>query len=42
MMMPIVEYIDAAGFEAVELGGPVALPKCVKEESKEVPGSAIG
>jgi len=31
MIVPIVEYIDAAGFEAVELGGPVELPKCVKE-----------
>jgi len=31
MIVPIVEYIDDAGFEAVELGGPVELPKCVKE-----------
>jgi len=31
MIAPIVEYIDEAGFEAVELGGPVELPKCVKE-----------
>ena len=31
MIVPIVEHIDAAGFEAVELGGPVELPKCVKE-----------
>ena len=31
MIEPIVEYIDAAGFEAVELGGPVELPKCIKE-----------
>src|SRR6266550_4372505 len=31
MIVPIVEYIDAAGFEAVEFGGPVELPKCVKE-----------
>jgi oxaloacetate decarboxylase alpha subunit len=31
MIVPIVEYIDAAGFEAVELGGPVELPKCIKE-----------
>jgi oxaloacetate decarboxylase alpha subunit len=31
MIVPIVDHIDAAGFEAVELGGPVELPKCVKE-----------
>ncbi len=31
MIVPIVEHIDAAGFEAVELGGPVELPKCIKE-----------
>src|SRR6266403_1526218 len=31
MIVPIVEYIDVAGFEAVEFGGPVELPKCVKE-----------
>jgi oxaloacetate decarboxylase alpha subunit len=31
MIVPIVEHIDDAGFEAVELGGPVELPKCVKE-----------
>ena len=31
MIVPIVEHIDEAGFEAVELGGPVELPKCVKE-----------
>ena len=31
MIVPVVEYIDAAGFEAVELGGPVELPKCIKE-----------
>jgi oxaloacetate decarboxylase alpha subunit len=31
MMAPVVEQIDAAGFEAVELGGPVELPKCIKE-----------
>src|SRR5258708_25467439 len=31
MIVPSVEYIDDAGFEAVELGGPVELPKCVKE-----------
>jgi oxaloacetate decarboxylase (Na+ extruding) subunit alpha len=31
MIVPVVEHIDDAGFEAVELGGPVELPKCVKE-----------
>jgi oxaloacetate decarboxylase alpha subunit len=31
MMLPTVEAIDAAGFEAVEFGGPVELPKCIKE-----------
>src|SRR6476659_2439063 len=31
MIVPSGEYIDAAGFEAVELGGPVELPKCIKE-----------
>jgi pyruvate/oxaloacetate carboxyltransferase len=31
MIAPIAEHIDAAGFEAVELGGPVELPKCIKE-----------
>src|SRR5262249_44198483 len=31
MILPAVESIDAAGFEAVELGGPVELPKCIKE-----------
>ena len=31
MIVPIVEHIDDAGFEAVEFGGPVELPKCVKE-----------
>ena len=31
MIAPIVEHIDEAGFEAVELGGPVELPKCVRE-----------
>ena len=31
MMVPVAELIDDAGFEAVELGGPVEMPKCVKE-----------
>lgn len=31
MMLPIVELMDQAGFEAIELGGPVELPKCIKE-----------
>jgi oxaloacetate decarboxylase alpha subunit len=31
MIVPIAEQLDSAGFEAVELGGPVELPKCVKE-----------
>src|SRR6476659_10652659 len=31
MIVPSGEYIDAAGFEAVERGGPVELPKCIKE-----------
>ncbi len=31
MIVPIVESMDEAGFEAIELGGPVELPKCVKE-----------
>ncbi|HKY08188.1 MAG TPA: hypothetical protein VJQ55_08105 [Candidatus Binatia bacterium] len=31
MMVPAAEQIDQAGFEAVELGGPVEMPKCVKE-----------
>ena len=31
MMVPIVELMDQAGFEAIELGGPVELPKCIKE-----------
>jgi oxaloacetate decarboxylase alpha subunit len=31
MMIPVVEQMDEAGFEAIELGGPVELPKCVKE-----------
>jgi oxaloacetate decarboxylase (Na+ extruding) subunit alpha len=31
MMVPIVELTDQAGFEAIEFGGPVELPKCIKE-----------
>jgi oxaloacetate decarboxylase alpha subunit len=31
MIVPIAEHMDAAGFEAIELGGPVELPKCVRE-----------
>lgn len=31
MIIPIAEHIDRAGFEAIELGGPVELPKCVRE-----------
>jgi len=31
MMVPVAEQMDAAGFEAIELGGPVELPKCVRE-----------
>ena len=31
MMLPIAELMDQAGFDAVELGGPVELPKCIKE-----------
>jgi oxaloacetate decarboxylase (Na+ extruding) subunit alpha len=31
MILPIVELMDQAGFEAIELGGPVELPKCIKE-----------
>src|SRR5918996_6156292 len=31
MMVPVADQIDDAGFEAVELGGPVEMPKCVKE-----------
>jgi oxaloacetate decarboxylase (Na+ extruding) subunit alpha len=31
MMVPIVELMDEASFEAIELGGPVELPKCIKE-----------
>jgi oxaloacetate decarboxylase alpha subunit len=38
MMLPIAELMDQAGFEAIELGGPVELP-CIKE-LREDPGSA--
>jgi oxaloacetate decarboxylase alpha subunit len=31
MMVPATEPMDDAGFEAIELGGPVELPKCIKE-----------
>ncbi|HEU4343430.1 MAG TPA: hypothetical protein VFU31_17925 [Candidatus Binatia bacterium] len=31
MMLPIAQSIDEAGFEAIELGGPVELVKCVRE-----------
>ena len=31
MIVPIAEPLDDAGFEAIELGGPMELPKCVKE-----------
>ena len=31
MIAPICEHLDAAGFEAIELGGPIEMPKCVKE-----------
>jgi oxaloacetate decarboxylase (Na+ extruding) subunit alpha len=31
MMVPAAEPMDQAGFEAVELGGPIELPKCIKE-----------
>ncbi len=31
MMVPVAEQLDQAGFEAIELGGPVEMPKCVKE-----------
>ncbi len=31
MIAPVVELMDRAGFEAIELGGPVELPKCIKE-----------
>jgi oxaloacetate decarboxylase alpha subunit len=31
MMVPVAEPMDEAGFEAIELGGPVEMPKCVKE-----------
>jgi oxaloacetate decarboxylase alpha subunit len=31
MMIPVAEPMDEAGFEAIELGGPVELPKCIRE-----------
>ena len=31
MMAPICAQLDEAGFEAIELGGPIEMPKCVKE-----------
>jgi len=31
MIVPVAQQMDAAGFEAIELGGPVELPKCVRE-----------
>jgi len=31
MMVPVAAQMDEAGFEAIELGGPVELPKCVRE-----------
>lgn len=31
MMLPIAERLDQAGFEAIELGTPVELSKCVRE-----------
>ena len=31
MIVPVAALMDEAGFEAIELGGPVELPKCVKE-----------
>jgi oxaloacetate decarboxylase alpha subunit len=31
MIAPICEQLDEAGFEAIELGGPIEIPKCVKE-----------
>ena len=31
MMLPIASRMDQAGFEAIELGGPVELNKCVRE-----------
>ena len=34
MMVPVAEQMDQAGFEAIELGGPVEMPKCVKELPK--------
>src|SRR5437870_1873561 len=31
MMLPVAAQLDQAGFEAIELGGPVELNKCVRE-----------
>src|SRR3989442_10294494 len=31
MMVPVAAQLDQAGFEAIELGGPVELNKCVRE-----------
>ncbi len=31
MMAPVCDQLDEAGFEAIELGGPIEMPKCVKE-----------
>jgi len=31
MIVPVAAQMDEAGFEAIELGGPVELPKCVRE-----------
>src|SRR6266480_1716959 len=31
MMLPVAAQMDQAGFEAIELGGPVELNKCVRE-----------
>jgi oxaloacetate decarboxylase alpha subunit len=31
MIAPVCEHLDEAGFEAIELGGPIEIPKCVKE-----------
>src|SRR5437762_13746501 len=31
MMLPVAGQLDQAGFEAVELGGPVEVDKCVRE-----------
>jgi len=37
MMLPVAAQLDQAGFEAIELGGPVELNKCVRE-LREIPG----